>query len=192
MASKVLGVRIPEDLADEFKQKSAEEGMTVTEMLRKLVDDTVYPPGGEQATAMEGVSELQEWVKATISAIKAELSELTKQLIANDKTKAEGITLVSAVLDTHKHGEKGAVLIENDFLSKEWHPVREFVKEKLLLRFVADRIQAVMEPETIQREKQADEKRRAKVGEEDNIREGKVTEPGWKYLPWLGLSIKKE
>lgn len=59
MASKVLGVRVPGDLAEEFEQKSAERGMTVTEVLRKLIDDMLYPSSSERATTMGGVSRKQ-------------------------------------------------------------------------------------------------------------------------------------
>ena len=43
MGSKVIGFRIPEDVAEELEKVSEERGMTVTEFMRSLVDETLYP-----------------------------------------------------------------------------------------------------------------------------------------------------
>ena len=43
MASKVIGFRIPEDVAEELEKASEEHGMTVTKFMRMLVDETLYP-----------------------------------------------------------------------------------------------------------------------------------------------------
>ncbi len=43
MASKVIGFRIPEDVAEELEKVSEERGMTVAEFMRSLVDETLYP-----------------------------------------------------------------------------------------------------------------------------------------------------
>ncbi|MFC2001575.1 hypothetical protein ACFLUZ_03605 [Chloroflexota bacterium] len=43
MASKVIGFRIPEDVAEELEKVSEEHGMTVAEFMRSLVDETLYP-----------------------------------------------------------------------------------------------------------------------------------------------------
>ena len=43
MASKVIGFRIPEDVAEDLEKVSEERGMTVTEFMRSLVDETLYP-----------------------------------------------------------------------------------------------------------------------------------------------------
>lgn len=44
MASKVIGFRVPEDIALELERVSEERGVKVGEFLRVLVDDTLYPP----------------------------------------------------------------------------------------------------------------------------------------------------
>ena len=44
MASKVIGFRVPEDIALELERVSEERGIKVSEFLRALVDDTLYPP----------------------------------------------------------------------------------------------------------------------------------------------------
>jgi outer membrane murein-binding lipoprotein Lpp len=43
MASKVIGFRVPEDVAEELEKVSKQRGMTVAEFLRTLVDETLYP-----------------------------------------------------------------------------------------------------------------------------------------------------
>ena len=43
MASKVIGFRIPEDVAEELEKVSEKRDMTVTEFMRSLVDETLYP-----------------------------------------------------------------------------------------------------------------------------------------------------
>jgi chromosome segregation ATPase len=43
MASKVIGFRVPEDIAEKLEKLCEERGMTVAEFLRSLVDETLYP-----------------------------------------------------------------------------------------------------------------------------------------------------
>jgi len=43
MASRVIGFRVPVDIAEELEKVSSERGMTITEFLRSLVDETLYP-----------------------------------------------------------------------------------------------------------------------------------------------------
>ncbi len=43
MASKVVGCRLPNDLLDEFAIRCEAEGVRVSEKLRQLVDDYMYP-----------------------------------------------------------------------------------------------------------------------------------------------------
>ncbi len=43
MTSKVIGFRVPEDIAEELEKVSEERGMTITEFMRSLVDETLYP-----------------------------------------------------------------------------------------------------------------------------------------------------
>lgn len=43
MASKVIGFRIPEDVAEELEKVSEERGMKIAEFMRSLVDETLYP-----------------------------------------------------------------------------------------------------------------------------------------------------
>ncbi|MDP2919435.1 MAG: hypothetical protein Q8O43_04360 [Dehalococcoidia bacterium] len=43
MGSRVVGFRVPDDLAEELERVSDERGQTTAEFLRKLVDDALYP-----------------------------------------------------------------------------------------------------------------------------------------------------
>lgn len=51
--SKLIGVRMPDDLAQELEAKAAEQGLSTSEFLRKLVDDALYPSTGKQADVSE-------------------------------------------------------------------------------------------------------------------------------------------
>jgi len=48
MGSKVVGFRCPNDLAEEFEQFCETAGKTTGEVLRKLVDDLIYPGSGRE------------------------------------------------------------------------------------------------------------------------------------------------
>jgi len=48
MGSKVVGFRCPNDLAEEFEQFCERAGKTTGEVLRKLVDDLIYPGSGRE------------------------------------------------------------------------------------------------------------------------------------------------
>lgn len=43
MSSKVIGFRVPEDIAEELEKVSKEHGTTIADFLRSLVDETLYP-----------------------------------------------------------------------------------------------------------------------------------------------------
>lgn len=43
MSSKVIGFRVPEDIAEKLEKVSEEHGITVAEFLRSLVDEALYP-----------------------------------------------------------------------------------------------------------------------------------------------------
>ncbi len=67
MASKVIGFRIPEDVAEELEKVSEEHGMTVAEFMRSLVDETLYP----ETKLRDGESDItREQVESLTSAHK--------------------------------------------------------------------------------------------------------------------------
>lgn len=66
MASKVIGFRVPEDLAEELKRICEQRGMTVAEFLRSLVDETLYP--GAQVHEDESDNVTRQQVESLSSA----------------------------------------------------------------------------------------------------------------------------
>ena len=71
MASKVLGFRVPVDLAEELERISRENGMTTTDFLRKLVDDALYPPEKKDE---------QSWFKAESNNLSIKMEHLAKRI----------------------------------------------------------------------------------------------------------------
>jgi archaellum component FlaC len=51
MASKTVGVRIPVDVNEELERVAAKHGQSVTQFLRQLIDDTLFPPKSKGETA---------------------------------------------------------------------------------------------------------------------------------------------
>lgn len=48
MGSKLIGFRVPSDLAEQLEARAAEEGRSTSELLRELVDDKLYPKSGRE------------------------------------------------------------------------------------------------------------------------------------------------
>ena len=66
MASKVIGFRVPEDIAEELEKVSDERGMRVADFLRSLVDEALYPD--TQLHNNESDSTAREQVESLSSA----------------------------------------------------------------------------------------------------------------------------
>lgn len=82
MGSRVIGFRVPDDLAEELERVSCERGMTTAEFLRKLIDDTIYPSNPEKNAALADTS-LEEQINTledTQSSITDEFGNLSKQI----------------------------------------------------------------------------------------------------------------
>ncbi|GAJ04424.1 unnamed protein product, partial [marine sediment metagenome] len=63
MGSKVIGLRLADDLVEELEAKAAEEGLSTSEFMRKLIDNKLYPgKDGSAAVASEGQAVLTERV----------------------------------------------------------------------------------------------------------------------------------
>ena len=60
MASKVIGFRVPEDIAIELEKVSGKGGMTVTEFMRSLVDETLYPASDNKGQEKSGTVTLEQ------------------------------------------------------------------------------------------------------------------------------------
>ena len=53
MGSRVVGFRVPDDLAEELEKVSSERGQSTSEFLRKLVDDALYPSKDSHTATVE-------------------------------------------------------------------------------------------------------------------------------------------
>ena len=90
MASKVIGFRLPEDLAVQLEKVSEERGMTVTEFMRILVDETLYPATDNKDLEKSSTVTLEQ-----LQSLKKEQEELTTKvqnlspLVDNIVTKLE-------------------------------------------------------------------------------------------------------
>ncbi len=80
MGSKVIGFRVPVDLAEELERVSSERGQTTAEFLRGLVDDALYPPkdaAGPVPATRANFSRLRERLsKAKGEAVPATLEDI--------------------------------------------------------------------------------------------------------------------
>ena len=85
MGSKVIGFRVPDDLAEELDRACAERGQTTGEVLRKLVDDLLYPSksrkGEGEVAELEGekIEDIQQQVD-TLGASVEHLGNHLKEL----------------------------------------------------------------------------------------------------------------
>jgi len=89
MGSRVIGFRVPDDLAGELERVSGERGMTTAEFLRKLVDDTIYPSNHEQTASLADTSigeqidkleDTQSWLNDEIGNISRRMDKLTEKI----------------------------------------------------------------------------------------------------------------
>lgn len=93
MGSKVIGFRLPDDLAMELEAKAAEHGQTMGEFVKKLVDDTLYPaksmlgdvniPVVKGSVVEEGSAKVDE-LQALVERCGKNLIELMNRLDAGD------------------------------------------------------------------------------------------------------------
>jgi len=66
MGTKVIGVRVPDDLAGEFERYCDDSGQTIGQVLRKAIDDILYPPKAKA---------ILESGNAEVDQLKGELAE---------------------------------------------------------------------------------------------------------------------
>jgi len=69
MGSKTIGLRLPDDLAQELEKVSVEKGQTTSEFVRQLIDDALYP------AKTEAKGELGDDVEAIPAEVLAEVNE---------------------------------------------------------------------------------------------------------------------
>lgn len=86
MASRMVTFRIPEDLYVEFQRQCENDRVTVSERLRKFIDDLVYPPTKPQAepnraAVMEEAKGKRPEV-LTVSGLQDGLMQLAKVMVS--------------------------------------------------------------------------------------------------------------
>ena len=89
MGSRVIGFRVPDDLAEELERVSDERGQTTAEFLRKLVDDALYPSKGEGKTTLGSSADDGEVTLSDVSG-EVELHEENIEEINNKIVKIDG------------------------------------------------------------------------------------------------------
>lgn len=92
MGSRVVGFRVPDDLAEELERVSDERGQTTAEFLRKLVDDALYPPKGEAKGELEDNESAPETladVNESIERLVTVLNVTTDKMLKHDAALAE-------------------------------------------------------------------------------------------------------
>ncbi len=198
MGSKVVGFRCPNDLAEEFEQFCERAGKTTGEVLRKLVDDLIYPGSGrerlkerQEAASLAypeqsyGVS-TTEWIAEQVNTqIKEQLNELVGKM-----------DLLTQRIDKTIEQDNRNIQMVNEN-SREW-------SEKVYLLFQAlDKHThskltggATMDSEAaklIDAEVREADKHRGELpkSEEPNIIEGKTDKPGYRYFENINLSVKE-
>ncbi len=79
MATKMMNVRLPEDMAEELEKVCDEAGQTLSEFVRKLIDDKLYPGTNDKAVPATmdfgGKATLNEEVQSKVYAISEEVAE---------------------------------------------------------------------------------------------------------------------
>jgi len=82
MGSKLMGFRVADDLAEEIETKAAEEGLSVSELFRKLADEYLYPSksdnGGGEVAELEG--ERMEDIQRQVDALGASVEHFGNHL----------------------------------------------------------------------------------------------------------------
>lgn len=175
--SKVVSFRLPADLAREFEEWCDDAGVTSGQVLRKLVDDTVYP-GAELAAPAEkqlyGVEATAQIVEIVNSQIKAQLEEQLGDLVDE---KLELVKLEPGMTEAQKlfydqslAGMKRAMADLESTLAQIKTDVDSFLTGAYL-KDLAEQAQ--------------------KVEENPKIIQGKTDKPGYIYYEYLNLSMKE-
>jgi len=108
VGSKVIGFRVPGDLAEELERISGEHGLTTAEFLRKLIDDTLYPSNREQSAALSdtlveeqigSLEDMQSQITDEFGNLSSQIENLTEkigQLEAKNSLSPEQIAMINA------------------------------------------------------------------------------------------------
>jgi len=214
MGSKVIGFRVPDDLAEELERFSSEHGQTTGEFLRKLVDDTLYPGSGRQRLEKRrtvGADEALSGVISGLAEVRAQLNGLEQQVKSFDE-RLELVRVDRGLTAADKEHYDGALVELESGLANLKVGVNKLVQAvnnnvevcnesfkrvSLLFQFLADHthdgdgVVKVTSKELLKAEVQLANKRIGELPDTDEIKLGKVSKPGWKYLEHLNLSVRK-
>jgi len=189
MGSKVIGFRVPDDLAVELDRVSGERGMTTADFLRKLVDDTLYPGFGRDRLEERRKVEAREDLSGLISRLD-NLEQQKEQAGLAQEQSAERIkqleqrlaTAEQKRIDDYSPREKAEFIIPwMQGLSGE-----DFVRLALETGHEAQLVPAP-DPEAVA--KVAEIMR--KQDEEPQTIQGKTSKPGYRYFENLDLSVRE-
>jgi len=214
MGSKVIGFRVPDDLAEELERFSSEHGQTTSEFLRKLVDDTLYPGSGRQrleerrtvkadkalSGVIGGLAEIRAQLKGLEQQVKSfderlELVQVDRGLTAADKEHYDGALVeLESRLAKLKVGVNKLVQTVNNNVEV---CNESFKRVSRLFQFLADHthdgdgVVKVTSRELLKAEVQLANKRIGELPDTDQVKPGRFAKPGWKFLEYLDLSVRE-
>ena len=207
MGSKVIGFRVPDDLAVEFEQFCEGAGKTTGEVLRKLVDDMLYPESGRKRLEERG-----EDLEGMLAPIQLALDTLAQQLKGFDE-RLELVQVNRGLTEADKEHYDGALVELESRLAKLKEGVNKlvqtvnnngevcndhFVKVARLFQFLAAHIHdgdgvVVVSPEILLKaEVELANKRLGKIEGQPTIIRGRTSAKGYRYLENIGLSVRKK
>ena len=89
MGSKTIGLRLPDDLAQELEKVSVEKGQTTSEFVRQLIDDALYPVKNESEAELEDGEITIHDVVENVNLHEEQITEINKNIeaVRQDLTK---------------------------------------------------------------------------------------------------------
>lgn len=207
MGSKVIGFRVPDDLAVEFEQFCEGAEKTTGEVLRKLVDDMLYPESGRKRLEERG-----EDLEGMLAPIQLALDTLAQQLKGFDE-RLELVQVDRGLTEADKEHYDGALVELESRLAKLKEGVNKlvqtvnnngevcndhFVKVARLFQFLAahihdgDGVVAVSPENLLKAEVELANKRLGKIEGQPAIFQGRASAKGYRYLEYVGLSVREK
>ena len=207
MGSKVIGFRVPDDLAVEFEQFCEGAGKTTGEVLRKLVDDMLYPESGRKRLEERG-----EDLEGMLAPIQLALDTLAQQLKGFDE-RLELVQVDRGLTEADKEHYDGALVEIESRLAKLKEGINKlvqtvnnngevcndhFVKVARLFQFLAahihdgDGVVAVSPENLLKAEVELANKRLGKIEGQPATIQGQASAKGDRYLEYIGLSLREK
>jgi hypothetical protein len=118
MSSKLVGFRCPDDLVEQLNDRASEKGLTTSEFIRQIVDETLFPGKNDQkANLSQSKDELFESMKT----LEGWLEELDQKVNKMQVCWNCGSTLHLHRFDDHWHLECLLCgFYTKDYLYPEW------------------------------------------------------------------------